>query len=394
MVLVTLLFTVGAIGRSPKRSGPATLGNDIALVEKVRSRASLALQQTICRTGNGSMRHEPSFDGLRAVAIGGVVATHAGILGPGGGLGVEIFFALSGYLITRVLLDEEAHTGRIDLRRFFYRRTLRLMPALVAMVATVLTWAAFHGRVAERLFPSLMTLTYLMNFNRALEWGPQDPLGHSWSLAMEEQFYLLWPIVMLLVTSMRRRVVVLVALIGVICAWRGWLLLHGASIERVYNGLDTHSEVLLMGCLLAVGAPFVSCPIGRWATQTISVPIVAIAAQMFLFARDTPFAQGIGNIVIGLLAAWLIVALPSSTWPRRLLSLPPMRFVGRISYGLYLWHYPIFLLGGDLAIPHWRLIATPLTILVATMSFYGIERRFLRLRDRIHPPGASADLTY
>lgn len=337
------------------------------------------------------MHHEPSYDGLRAVAVAGVVAIHAGFPIPGGGIGVEIFFVLSGYLITRILLGEETRTGRFDLARFYYRRTLRLMPALVAMIVVVASWSALIGRLNVFLFPALMAATYLMNFNRAFEWGEQDPLGHTWSLAMEEQFYLLWPVV-LLMTPSRRRAVVLVTLICMICLWRGWLLLDGASVERVYNGLDTHSETLLMGCLLAVCEPSVPDRVGQWAARLIAVPIAGIGAQIFLFSPATAIGQGVGNVLIGLLASWLVFALPLSTWPRRLLSVPLMGFVGRISYGIYLWHYPVLQLGGDLAVPHWRGIGPFLALLLAVISYYGIEYRFLRIRDRIRPRGAPADV--
>lgn len=336
------------------------------------------------------MRHETSYDGLRAMAVAGVVAIHANFPVPGGGIGVEVFFVLSGYLITRILLAEEARTGRVDLGRFYWRRALRLMPALIAMIAVVASWSAFQGRLGERLFPMAMAATYLMNFNRAFEWGAQDPLGHSWSLAMEEQFYLLWPIV-LLATPPRRRGAVLAILIAAICGWRGWLLLHGAAIERVYNGLDTHSDTLLMGCLLAVCEASIPDRAIRWTARLIAVPVAGIAAQL-LVNPATPWGQGIGNILAGVSASWLILALPRSTWPRRLLSITPMRFVGRISYGIYLWHYPLFQLGGDFAVPHWRWTGPLLSILLATLSFYAIERPFLRMRDRIRPPGAPADV--
>ncbi|WP_375402471.1 acyltransferase family protein [uncultured Sphingomonas sp.] len=170
------------------------------------------------------MRYEASLDGIRAVAVSGVVAVHVGVPIAGGGTGVEVFFALSGYLITRILVEEETRTGRIDLRRFYYRRALRLLPALAAVLLAVLFWAlTFGGRLGEQLFSGAMALFYLMNLNRAFGWGSDLHLGHTWSLSMEEQFYFLWPFVLMALRP-RWRLAGTLAMVALVCGWRAVLL--------------------------------------------------------------------------------------------------------------------------------------------------------------------------
>lgn len=265
------------------------------------------------------------------------------------------------------------------------------MPALLTMVGLVWLWGATHGRGRDTAFPALMAVTYLMNFNRAFGWGPQDPFGHTWSLAMEEQFYILWPLLMLL-TPPKRRAALLVGLIVLICSWRGWLLLHGASVERVYNGLDTHAETLLIGCLVALCRPTVPARARLWLERLVALPIICLAVQVFLFRAGTPGGQGIGNIAVGIWAGWLIYALPGTTWPGRILSIPPAVFLGRISYSAYLWHYPLYLLNREFGIPHGRAAMPLLSIAVAALSFYALERPILRWRDRRRPVAPSPEL--
>jgi len=331
--------------------------------------------------GRLKMKYEPSYDGLRACAVAGVIAVHVGVPLPGGGTGVEVFFALSGFLITRILLDEEEKTGGVNLKRFYKRRVLRLAPALLSVLLVVTAYAWAIGNFREQAFSSITALLYLMNFNRAFEWGSQVRLGHTWSLSMEEQFYFIWPFVLLLIPKGLRLKVTLFLIISV-CLWRGWLLISGAGVERVYNGLDTHSEVLLMGCIAAM--------VGRGASNQVKlnlirfayVPIAFLAWEVFYLNAASALGQGIGTIGIGVMSCWLILALPDLVWLRAPLSLPVFVYLGRISYALYLWHFPILHIGRELGLPHWGKFTPVVSLIVAAASYRWLEAPFLRLKER------------
>lgn len=327
------------------------------------------------------MRYEPSYDGLRACAVAGVVAVHVGVPLPGGGTGVEVFFALSGFLITTILLDEEERTGGIDLKRFYSRRILRLAPALLSVLFVVTAYAWAIGKFREQAFSSLTALFYVMNFNRAFEWGSQARLGHTWSLSMEEQFYFIWPLLLISIPKDLRLKVTLF-LIASVCLWRGYLLFDGASIERVYNGLDTHSEVLLIGCAAAMGGRIVSSKLKPYVANFAFVPIAFLTWEVFFLRADSAVGQGIGMIGIGVMSSWLILALPHLRWARALLSLPILVYIGRISYGLYLWHYPILQIGYEFGLPHWGKLTPVVSLIVAAASYRWIEGPFLRMKER------------
>ncbi len=197
-------------------------------------------------------RYEPSLDGMRAVAVTCVVAFHATHWLPGGWAGVDVFFVLSGFLITSLLAQEIEASGSIDLGSFYLRRALRLVPALTVMLLASLAVAVLlPSRTLEDVRAIGLAGTYLMNWNRAFALFPQAWLGHTWSLAMEEQFYLLWPAILLLIRA-RRPVTLISALVVLVTVWRLVLVLSGAPAERTYNGFDTHADGLLIGSALAL----------------------------------------------------------------------------------------------------------------------------------------------
>lgn len=331
------------------------------------------------------MKYDPSLDGLRAIAIGSVVAFHAypGIL-PGGWVGVDIFFVLSGYLITRLLSGEIAENGRIGFRRFYARRFLRLTPAFACLLAFELVHAATNrAHRVEILQATAISATYLMNWNRAFHWLPQDLLPHTWSLAMEEQFYLLWPLTLTFITPRRPRTWVLGAII-LVFAWRCFLAFSGADPERTYNGFDTHSDALLIGCALALTT------LGPWvlkaARAAVAIPLAAMAVMLATMHDQSFFTQTIGLSLTAICAAWIMVVAIDGGWLKRLLSLPPMTYTGRISYGWYLWHYPaIAIIRAHFHNPAAGVVAAAVSYLVAVASFHFVERPFLRLKARFEP---------
>ncbi len=333
------------------------------------------------------MKYEPSLDGLRAIAILAVVLFHiSNTYVPGGWAGVDIFFVLSGYLITSLLIDEESQQGTINFRNFYLRRLLRLAPALVCLLAFQVAVAIASPNPAHRvdyLRAAVLSGFYLMNWNRAFGWFSEGLLGHTWSLSMEEQFYLLWPLLFLFLRNKNSKRFLFIGIISII-AWRSLLAISGASAERTYNGFDTHSDGLLMGCFIAF-MPWTN--VKELARKTVTVPAIAILAIFLLLPYDARFTETIGLSIAAFFAAWIVIALQGDSWIKRFLSLKLLVYTGRISYGWYLWHYPILLLAKAHVSAHGRpqVIALDAAIFVfsylsAMFSFRFIELPFLKIK--------------
>ncbi|MCM3885932.1 acyltransferase [Frankia sp. R82] len=305
-----------------------------------------------------------------------VIAYHAGISWmPGGLLGVDTFFVLSGFLITGLLVTEYRNTRRIDLRSFWIRRSRRLMPALLLLlvgVAAYARWIAAPGDVATVRLDALSTLLYVANWRFALSdqsyfnhFSAPSPLLHTWSLSVEEQFYVLWPLVVFLLMRHSARTVdrwrrqrqkaqslaLSVAVLGAVASALigAGLLLTGTDASRIYYGTDSRSQALLVGAALAVWRGQRTRPISERARSVLSVAgCVAAAALLVVWmtvsGQSRPLYLG-GFLGVALLVMVLVAALVEA--PKgplsRFLSLAPLTFIGRISYGLYLWHWPVFL---------------------------------------------------
>ena len=334
----------------------------------------------------------PALDGLRGVAVAAVVANHVSPRGlRGGWLGVDIFFVLSGYLITAILVTEFAAHGRLDLRRFYARRARRLLPALIVLLLAV--------SIVARLAPNAVgfddvrgdgasALAYVANWHFIAvgasyfnAFAP-SPLRHLWSLAIEEQFYIVWPVLLLLVLKRfgLRVLGVVAALLACASAIEMALVFGGGQhISRAYFGTDTHAHGLLLGCALGVLTQFnVKLPY-PWVVALLGLAGIGIA-----FARldgTDPIAYRGGIAAIGLLTAFVIAALIASdgegpaAW---ILQWRPVVGLGLISYGVYLWHWPVleFVTAGRLGVSGWRLIVVQLTLTLALAiaSFVLVER--------------------
>ncbi|MCX7620992.1 MAG: acyltransferase [Acidimicrobiales bacterium] len=307
--------------------------------------------------------HMPALDGLRGLAVLGVIAFHAGHL-TGGYLGVDAFFVLSGFLITSLLLHERQAQGHINLAHFWERRARRLLPALLTTLFAVTLFAAvFVDSAAERARirgDVLATLFYVANW-RAIGsnqsywaiFGDPSPLQHTWSLGIEEQFYLLWPLVAFLVLVVARRSARgLLLTAGVGAALSIGLLLAqytpGTDPSRVYFGTDTRIASICYGAALAAAVTAYGHPRSRgW---RVALELVALAGTAWLvFAWTTIDGQGTflyrgGLMLCGLAVTAVIAACvnPKPAILARALSFAPLRWVGLISYGLYLWHWPVF----------------------------------------------------
>ena len=370
-------------------------------------------------------RYVPGLDGMRALAVGGVLLFHGGVgWFKGGLLGVDIFFVLSGFLITSLLVSEFRATGTISFRSFYARRARRLLPALlltilgVSAFALVLVpasgWATIRG-------DALATLGYVANWryvltdqNYFVQTGPPSPLLHTWSLAVEEQFYLVWPAVTLFVLRRWRTRGLTIVAPTLALASGLWclLLLHGgASPSRLYYGTDVRVQEVMVGATLAAlwrGTP--GEPLGqaarRWWKRVLpATGLLGLAVLVWCLHTvdgQARFLYEGGFLLVSLSTVAVlasIVAVPGSPTDR-LFSLRPLRYVGRISYGIYLYHWPLFLVL-DESRTHlsggWLLGLRLLTTLaVAAASYHFVEaplrgvRPVVTWRRMVMVPGAVA----
>jgi peptidoglycan/LPS O-acetylase OafA/YrhL len=330
------------------------------------------------------------FDGIRAVAALLVFVMHVNnVRFPGGWIGVELFFALSGYLITSLLLAEKRKTGRIALGRFYARRALRLVPALAAAVAVVVPLAILEGtRTAP--WDGLAAITYTMDVYRPLM-GVDNPFGHAWSLAVEEQFYIVWPV--LLVIGLRRgwNMPRIAAVLAAASAVVGCLLAWGTSKPSsvAYLTPFPHIPVILGGVGLAFavhqGRSWVNRLRGLWAPAI--APVIALAFLLKV-GEDVGWLYYGGIALLTVPCVLLIghlVARPDSP-VARVLGLRPLVWLGERSYGFYLWHVPVIAgiyavgLGDRLPLTPVALVAT---LIMTALSWIAVERPFLRLKRKV-----------
>lgn len=340
--------------------------------------------------------YRPALDGLRAIAITGVVLYHTGGLIPGGYLGVDLFFVLSGFLITTLLLGEWAERGAVSLGSFYRRRALRLLPALFVLLAIFLALAVILAVVEDRslrkdVFGVAAGIGYFSNF--AMTGEPTirampDEIRHLWSLAAEEQFYLLWPPILFVVLRGRTRLALGVVAAGVafMTLRQLQLYLDGASWQRMAFGVDTRSVSILVGCVLALA---MMLPRRQWLPRSQWWELVAVGCLLGFILFDLGRELFVGPLLVfSVCCAVLIVrALDERSRLASLLSLGPLVFLGRISYSLYLWHLPVFVAFG-INRQQVELTAVPavgIAIALAVASYYLIELPFLRRKHRPRP---------
>ncbi len=315
-------------------------------------------------------RYLPGLDGLRALAVLAVIAYHEQFSwAPGGLLGVGVFFTLSGYLITGLLLSQWTSDGRLHLRDFWVRRARRLLPALFVMLTVVTAWVSIadRARLAGLRAPLGAAATYWSNWyliaaNQSYfaRFAPPAPLDHLWSLAVEEQFYLLWPGLLLLgLVALRKffktRQFAWLALPTLLLAaasaaemW--WLYQPGYDPTRVYEGTDTRAFGLLIGAALAM-----ACPVSKLATAGRrgrllldgfgAAGLAGILWMIWRVGEYSPFSYRGGMVVLSVATAGVLAAgACPATLVARGLGWRPLRWIGVRSYGIYLWHYPVIVL--------------------------------------------------
>ncbi|MGY2127585.1 acyltransferase family protein [Blastococcus sp. SYSU DS0617] len=372
----------------PRRLGPGTAGSDEAPA--------------------GKQHFRPDIQGLRAVAVGLVVADHVFGWPAGGFIGVDVFFVISGFLITGLLVRERSRTGRISFRGFYARRARRLLPAALVTLAatTAATWFVFlGGRFQEAVHDILWAAFFGANINFARQGtdyfeatAAPSPVQHFWSLAVEEQFYLVWPALILLAFAVplaggrhradplaggRRRALILVLLLGAVTAASFAWSLHATSTSpaTAYFSTFTRAWELGVGALVAVSVselqrlPVLLRAASAWAGLAV------VLASAFLIDEGTPFpgsAAALPVLGAALLLAW--GGAPAGPGTRWGLGSAPAGFLGAISYSLYLWHWPVLIIAGAFLAPGSAVLQVAvvgLALVLATVSYYCIEQPVL-----------------
>lgn len=355
------------------------------------------------RIRSAHLGYRPVLDGFRGLAILLVVVFNFGWGLGGGYIGVDLFFVLSGFLITSLLLEERAVKGRIAFGAFYMRRALRLLPALLfllllfCLASTVLTSPA---DARENYLASLAALFYVGNWVLGLGQGGNyelmGALAHTWSLSVEEQFYLVWPPLLALVLSLGKgtKAVAWTAGAGVLAAaiWRVTLVGSGAHPLRIYAGTDTRADALLLGCFVAalfsLGL-FSRGWIRRAAAGASWVALFCVLAGAALLPPNSnPTMERVGFLLVAVFAAVLLcslLVLPDGLLAK-VFSWRPLVVVGRVSYGVYLWHVVVaaFITEDRLGLPSpgvqiLRILGTGLAV---GFSWLAVERPALRLKKR------------
>jgi peptidoglycan/LPS O-acetylase OafA/YrhL len=396
----------------------------------------------------GRLGYQPALDGVRALAIALVVLFHYPWKNPfyspnpvhGGFLGVDVFFVLSGFLITTLLLQEHATRGSVSLRRFYARRALRLLPAFGVLVAIALV-ARFALAAGNGLRPSALGLAgmvfYAANWLEVYHHGALGPLfSHTWSLAIEEQFYFVWPMVFIFLLRRRLRLGAIAAWVGAgivaAASWRAWYwyshiirsnahrsfvdyylavtshVAEGAPLDhrtvvwnRIYFGSDTRADALLVGCLTAIGLSWLLPRIGARARVRLSAAsAIALVGCGIIVWRAVVVISGWlpmwGILVLELGVAVLIAGLVAA--PRGILArglgIAPLAWLGRRSYAVYLFHPVVFEYlkrsRVHLAPPLSFVFQIVVVLLVAELSHRLVEAPMLRRKRHFEPPEISA----
>ena len=351
----------------------------------------------------------PALDGLRAVAVTLVVAYHLDIeMARGGFLGVDLFFVISGFLITTLLLKEHDNTGRIALGAFWTRRFRRLVPPLVVMTAATVAASRLYAlpeQWSSIRWDAAAAVGYLANWRFVLDeqsyfetlLGP-SPLRHTWSLAVEEQWYVLWPAVVLGLMLLSRS-----------STWRRWIplgaivvgtvasaalmaaLYDPADPTRVYFGTDTRAQQLLVGAGLAWLSSRHRFPTAAHSSRTRTGAVIGAFVAFVLIAATTsdesPWLYHGGFVVVSLLCAVIVWAVADTEGPLSWLGARPLVWIGTRSYAIYLWHWPVIVfvgapMGLDLPRPALAALQVALTVMLAELSFRLVERPIRRSTAR------------
>ena len=323
------------------------------------------------------MRHIPALDGLRAIAVLAVVAYHAGLPVPAGFVGVDIFFVISGYLITRLLADEVHDTGRIDFLHFYARRARRILPAAILVVVTTLALSTMlPSGLAEVADSAAAASVFGANFYfQAMTGGYWSasaetmPLLHLWSLSVEEQFYLLWPLLLIAARRTPLRWLVTIAVASFVLA-EAFMY---ANPQAAFYQMPARAWELALGGVVAIR----SFAMPRWSAMA---GLWLVLAACFV---PLPHFPGIGALP-AVAGSVLLIAAIHSGQPVRVLELRPVVYIGLISYSLYLWHWPLLAMDRALRVGESplsvRLVLCGAAFVLAALSYRFVEKPFRRSR--------------
>jgi peptidoglycan/LPS O-acetylase OafA/YrhL len=350
------------------------------------------------RPVEGNRSYNPGLDGLRAVAVLGVIAYHLNFAWATGGLlGVGVFFVLSGYLITDLLLTEYRRHQKIALGQFWLRRARRLLPALFVMLFAVLVWSTLfaRGQLSDLKNDLLPAIFYVSNWwfifhhvSYFSRFGPPAVLGHLWSLAVEEQFYLFWPLI--LFAALRwvkdRRIILAGVVTLAVASALEMALLYSPVTDptRVYDGTDTRAFELLIGAALAFVWPRARSfgpisPGGRRTLELIGgISLVGILALYWRTGEYDPFIYRGGMVLLSILTAAVIaVCCHPGARLSNLLGITPLRWVGERSYAMYLWQFPVIVLSTrlDASPSYWKAVLQVAAIfIISALSWRFVEQ--------------------
>lgn len=351
------------------------------------------------RTTRYSRKYVPSIDGLRALAVITVIAYHLNFSwAKGGFIGVDIFFVLSGYLITNILLTQWEKNQTLQLKQFWLRRFRRLIPAAYVMIVVVVIFSVlFYSEILKNLRgDAIASFFYVSNwwfiFHNVSyfdSFGMPSPLKNLWSLAIEEQFYLIWPVFLLVFLRWVKNPKLLLKIViglGLLSAiWMTILYVPGTDPSRVYYGTDTRLFDLLSGCALAFVWPFNRLSPNIPKRSKAALNIAGTISILFFFlitalvSEYQPFLYRGGLLFVAIMGVVMIatIAHPAS-YLSKIFSFKPLRWIGTRSYGIYLWHYPIITLTTpvlEIGQPSiWRsILQVAATFIIAELSFRYIE---------------------
>jgi peptidoglycan/LPS O-acetylase OafA/YrhL len=350
------------------------------------------------RPVEGTSPYLPGLDGIRAIAVLSVIAFHLNFGWASGGLlGVQVFFVLSGYLITDLLVSEYRRSDGIALKQFWIRRARRLLPALFVVLFVTVGWATLFDRSQLTALRSDLPagIFYVSNWwyifhhvSYFAKFGPPSPLGHLWSLSIEEQFYLFWPLLVLAamkwIHDKRTMIILTLAATAASAVEMGILFVPDGDPTRAYDGTDTRAFALLIGAALAMALPrnqvfaSVTANARRLLDAVGGLSLVGIFLMFWLTSQYDSFLYQGGLVLLALLTALVIgVTIHPGSHLQVVLGWEPLRWIGERSYGIYLWHYPVIVLTTPLNAPPSVLRASlqiAATVALAALSWRYIEQ--------------------
>ncbi len=339
-----------------------------------------------------SKKYLPALDGLRFVAVLMVLLDHGGIQHLGGD-GVTYFFVLSGFLFSWILCRQWERDKTISFRRFYFRRTFRIVPACYCCLVFTIVAKNLLGLPVDYAH-AVSAFTYTANYYNALYNHPPTGFSFFWSLAVEEQFYLIWPILFLFFIKRGRKSLMRFLLISIIfiCTWRCWLAWNEiVSHAWLYNAFDTRIDSIAIGCLfgLLIRENWFQLLLHRL-TQNVWSPLLPFGLLVFVHSLPRSFHYSLGftveSVLMGILLVQMIVLSNCPFWSW--LNWKPIRFLGVLSYSMYLYHAWGLAAGrvlSSLPLEGQVLAGVLFTIILATASYYLVELPFQKLRDRWEP---------